>query len=987
MKKTIILLLIALVLFQINTASAQEKIFANYFDIQVNSQKNAEVIGRIHLERNKDVLTNPIPKTYSFSITMQNNNLFRLETRFDPQGRLMGVLLANTKLDDKSLGKHQLTVVLKDGTRTLNTFSITIKVVKETLLKTLNDRYKDYTVSKEGQRMYGRKNFKDDKVAEMITELEANDGRFATFGFYGVNPMLYKPKGKKIEYDWEEVANKIGGLGYAYAKSKKYGPNGEPQAREQLKRAIYKALIAYTEAVPVEGADVTVEGKPIGNKTGDGFSNLVKYKIIENEVATHQWIISDGLIAPAVHLMPDMIPDIKKGDKQAEKVYYDLVRFFQTQMAEIESRRAINDPDNRWGNLTDTLRSSGAWADANLGHRSRWMLAMPIVWADYNRPLTYVQYWYSDYYKNKPFKKFSYSYGWSPSGVVADVARWLTKYNVPAHVYAQSGFQPDGTVSHHVEHATDAVMVAYGFEWLTDGLIGFNQLKNTDFKLGNSAYQFPADRLESVYPKLIYKGRFDFLITGRSFMSDLKGFVTNTYLPAIAELKESKSENIQLTNQTSLDQVYNKIKNNTYEYSGTDAYWVNEFLAHRRGENEKPFYVSVKLKSKRTVGAEDFDKVRKSWYAGYGIMPLKINGDEYSDKVLKNMDFHALPGLTEEWRTDAMPTEGGAQASLPGANEVAGVTADGENGVAIYHHLPSETYSTASAYKSYYFIGDKIIAIGSNIKRIRAGQQKDIVTTLDQSAFLQPLTIFHDGIKEVMQPGDVVNLKYGINGPLWLHTGDKGYIIFPEGKEQLLVKTGKEVNTTDPAMASKVPNFIISVNHGVNPEPTKGYFYCLVPNVSADEMAAVVEKYAKDIIYKKDAEAHGVYIQSEKTWEAAFFKASSLSLGNTTFSAESPALLILKDAGNSWKLTVSNPAPNINQQQLVLHTSESLKPGQYKFTYGGVYPRAGEYVTVTAEGKGAKIVAELSDKRDEAFYNYQAELYNAAPINIKIPKK
>lgn len=983
MKKITTLAVLA-ILF-INQAFAQEKVFANYFDIEVNSPKNTEVIGRIHLERNKDVLSNPIPQSYQFAISSQKDNLFAISTRFDPAGRIMGILSTKQNLDGKFLGNQQLTVVLKDGAKQLNSFPVTIKVVKETLWQTLFNRYKDKTITTANGRMFGRKKPNDAEVEKTIETLEATNGEFTQYGFYHKSPAVYKPVGKSIEYDWEAVSNNIGGLGYAYATSKKYGPEGDPADREKLKKAIYLALMAYTEAVPVEGKDVIIDGKPIGNCTGDGFSNLKLHNLLEEQVVTHQWVISDALIAPVVHLMPKIIAEMKQGDKQAERVYYDLVRFYQTAMAEVANRRAVNDPTERWGKITDTLRSSGAWADANLGHRSRMMLALPIMWADYNRPMTYVQYWYSDYYKDQPFKGMSFSPGWSPNGVVADVAHWMTKYKVPAHQYIQSGFQPDGTVSHHIANATDAAMVAYGFEWLTDAFIGFNQFKNTDFKLPNSAYQFPADRLERVYPKIIYQNRFDFLISGRSYGEDLKKFVTQTYLEAIEDLKTAESENTKISNQPALDDIYKKIKSNKHEYSGTNAYWVNEFLIHRRGEAEKPFYVSLKLKSKRTVGAEDFGKVRKAWYAGYGILPLKIKGDEYSEKVLANMDWHALPGLTEEWRTDAIPG-GHAQASLPGINEVAGVTANGKEGVGIYHHLTGEKYSSATAFKSYYFVGDKIIALGNNIKRLRQGQQKDIVTTVDQSSLINPLTIFRDGNKEVIQPGDVVNLKYDINGPMWLHSGDKGYIIFPEGKEQLNIKTGTAINITDPSIANKVPNFIISINHGLNPDVSKGYFYCLVPNVTADEMSAVLEKYTNDIIYKKDNDAHGVYVASEKTLELAFFKPASITLGTLTVKAESPALMILKDEGAKWKLTVSNPAPAIDKQQLVFHTSQQLKAGKYNFSYGGIYPRKGEFVTVANEGNGSKIVTELADKRDEAFYNYQAELYNGAPISIEIDK-
>lgn len=167
---------------------------------------------------------------------------------------------------------------------------------------------------------------------------------------------------------------------------------------------------------------------------------------------------------------------------------------------------------------------------------------------------------------------------------------------------------------------------------------------------------------------------------------------------------------------------------------------MNEFLVHRKAESGKTFYSSVKLKSERTVGIEDFSKPRKSWHGGYGILQVKVKGDEYDKNVLSNMDWHALPGLTEEWRTDPFPVDGGAQASLPGANKVSGVMSDGERGMAIYHHLPQEKYSSASGLKTYHFIDDKILSAGSCIKRINPGQNKEIVTFIDQTELYDKIT-------------------------------------------------------------------------------------------------------------------------------------------------------------------------------------------------------------------------------------------------------
>lgn len=75
-----------------------------------------------------------------------------------------------------------------------------------------------------------------------------------------------------------------------------------------------------------------------------------------------------------------------------------------------------------------------------------------------------------------------------------------------------------------------------------------------------------------------------------------------------------------------LQTVIKAIKANTHEYSGTDAYWVNEYLVHRRGENEPAFYASLKLKSERTVGAEVSAR-----YASPGIWDMASCNLKYAE--------------------------------------------------------------------------------------------------------------------------------------------------------------------------------------------------------------------------------------------------------------------------------------------------------------------------------------------------------------------
>ena len=979
------------------TLQAQEKVFAQYFDIPVNSPEGTEVIGRIHLERNKDILTQPIPKGYHFEIVEQGNEqLFYLDTQYDLSNRIMGVFIVGRgKMTNSHPTSHQLTVALKDGHKVLNTFTVQIKVVEKTLWSIFYERFTPSTIK--NKLMYGRIKYTDSEVASKILELKQHNGKFEGYKSYTSHPQDYEgkfdplnpflPTGT-IEYDWLEIAKKIGGLGYAYATSSLYGPQGSPIQRKELREALFSALLAYMQSVPVEGGDVLVEGKPIGQYTGDGFSMLSTHKWAGSEYPTHQWDLIDPLIVPILHLMPEILEGVRKHDKTCTKLHNELIRYCQLFMALIPQRRVIDNPKGRWGEIQDTLYSSGAWTDANLGHRSRTMQALPIIWADYNRPMTYVQYWYSDFYQDKPFKNFSLLPGCSPQGVVTNVSHWMTKYYVPTHTYIQSGYQPDGTISHHIANATDVAMAAYGFEWLTDCNSGYDYFKNTDFRIADKHYQAELDWLLKVYPKMFYKQRLDFLVAGRSFLSDLHLFVTKIYQDAVNDMLKACSKDTKLTGLTELKDVCRRLKANTYEYSGTDAYWVNEFLIHRRGENEQPFYASLKLKSERTVGAEDFNKVRKAWHLGYGILQVKIQGDEYSEHVLSNYDWHAIPGLTEEWRTDAIPV-GHAQASLPGLNKVSGVLADGKAGMGIYHHLPQETYSSATAFKSYHFIEDKIIASGSGIARQHTGQGNEITTFIDQSVFNEQLTWCAGSKIHTVKPGQSVNLTEKINSVCWLHHGQKGYIVLPINKLSLRIVTGKEVKITDPAIANDTPNFILAIGHGTEPgtEWDNKYYYIQLPNVSCEEMPRRVKTLLKDVQFAmQDSTAHAVYSVANKTWQYAFFKPTSISVGGIEIKSDDVAQIMLRDNGEEWILSVNNPMPDKEKRTLTFSISANLPKGTYSYQTRGVYPLEGETVIVEHEGKAKRITVQLPDSRDTTKYNYQSDLYAATPIVITLPK-
>ncbi len=985
---------------------AEEKVFAEYFDIPVGSPAGTEVTGRIHLERNKDVHTSPVPAGYTFEILRQKEGqeYFDIDTERDPEGRLMGVLYVK---DGVSLpadrARYPLTIGLKDGKKLVQKFQIKINAVKQTLWSQLYERYVPQVIN--NPRMYGKKKLSDSEVAAAIADLAANGGRFSGEKCYTTHPSEYPGRvdeinhwlGGTIEYDYVNVCDRIGQLGYAYVKSPVYGMEGDPAKHAELRDVIVEAILAYTDIFPIEGTDMLIDGKPIGNCTGDGFALLEKHKMAGHQIPTHQWVLTDPLMVPVLYMMPDILDGISAGDEKMTRLHNSLIRYLQVFTSIIDSRRAIDNPKERWGLISDPNYSAGAWTDANLGHRSRTMLALPIIWADYNRPMTYVQYWYEDFYPEKPYEGFNYAHGWSPHGVVADVAYWMSLSNIPAHHYAQSGYQPDGTISHHVSNGTDAAMLAYGFEWLTDLNTGFNYYKNTPYEIPGENMQFELDRLLDIYPIFFYKQGMDNLISGRSFLADMKHFTLKTYPKAVASLLKAVSKRSKLEGADSLRAYVKALKANKHEMTATVPFWVNEYIVHRQGDEDgkKPFFTSLKLKSERTVGAEDFDKkVRKSWHMGYGIMQTKVKGDEYDVPVLVQFDWHALPGLTEEWRSDALPLKGGSQASKPGANKIAGVLADGTAGMAIYHHLTKEKYSSAQAFKSYGFIGENAISQGSAISRYRKGTGENITTFIEQGALSSPLTICVDGKITTVAPGSSENLTFTSASPMWMHIGARGYVVIPDGGSTTLrVVTGDNINVTDPKYKFKGkrgPGFILAIDHGVNPAAgTDSYAYAVLPNATEATMPALAAAFAKDFTFaRKGAEAHALSSASHGVHQFAFFAPSGIEVGGITATAEAPSQLMLRETADAYILSAGNPAPDDkNIISLSFTISKRLPAGTYSYRVGGIYPLDGETVTVSDEGKGSRIKVELPDFRDEKQYNYQTELYNAAPVVITIPKK
>ncbi len=971
-----------------------EAVFSGFYDIATGRPAGSQVIGRINLKRNRNVATSPVPGDYSFDIIEDDSGgMFDIREERDGDGRLFGVF-AVAEGQTARAGSYALRVELRQGADVLARFSAPVTVAERTQWEIYYERAVDF-VSRTS-RLTGGRNYSDSEVAAWITELEAGDGGFKGLGFYSATTAAqWLDIGTATLTDeLEEAANRIGGLGKAYLRSPTYGPSGQDADRDRLRNAIYLALIAYVDHFPLND---------FANFEGIGFGHR-----------SHQWLFSDPIGGAAVLIYEDLVGDMTDGVEQADEVKERLFRFLQRVNFDLtEGARA---PENTRYYLEDRLaESSGAWADANRHHRMRSWATMPVIWRDYNRPLTELPWWYDDY---EPFaaELTGIVPEWRPSGSFADLKVWLETNARLAKQYGQSGLVPDGTISHHVGRRQDVAFWAYGFPWMTGTPFGaVALLADTRWKVSNAPYDRTAEFLLFAYPRLIYRDGIDFQVVGRShYVADAGIFGSDVLAGGIDNVLEARSVDTVITRVIELTDLQARMRDGTHEVSGNTGFWANDYMIHRSGGEvgEQPYFMSVKMQSARTRGAESISQ-SNGFHNGSGVLLVKVDGNEYNDSRFR-WDWHALPGVTEELRTDQTPRQ--SDSNLFNPNHFAGTASNGRYGLAAFRYASDDPYASAAANKGYFFVKDYALALGNDVRRVRNTDGSDsepIVTTLDQAAWDTILTYRLHGApaNAVVLNGATVDRSLEVTGPSWFHQDRVGYVILPAGDTRVTLRGGGAVIDSDPSDTDSGDVFHLAIDHGSDPDGSGAngqYAYLLVPNVSAAEMPGVVNDIQSNLemLNTPHAQGHRYADEAMELVQLAFYSAGTASFANgLEVAVDKPALVQLLRSGSGWNIAVQNPTHHADEDaiassdefehillpdanRITVDVSLRLTPGVYTYDTQGPLSRfiAGQTVDVTVNGDGtSRLTVNLADRMNAFDYEYREEFYAGMPAVVDVP--
>lgn len=475
------------------------------------------------------------------------------------------------------------------------------------------------------------------------------------------------------------------------------------------------------------------------------------------------------------------------------------------------------------------------------------------------------------------------------------------------YVTSNDGFYTDGSF---VQHGNIAYTGSYGVELIRSVSALIAMTENTRWEL-SSTEDF--DNLNTIVPNsylpIVHKGQMMAMLMGRS-VSRAPGL--NKYAPAFSggaelaanlliieeALSESTAQLVKehvkswmqdakpyydyIANARDFEMLANLINLEEDASITADISKYTHFfgLMARGLYRSDTFTAGLALTSYRMAnfeggvgsGAEN----KKGWHSGDGMLYIYNNDlTMFGEAYWPTLDYYRLPGIT----VDTRPLEDNEGQGKTSSNQrwVGGVS-DGKNaamGLDIDKSKQMAAFDL-KAKKSYFFINDQIILLGSSI----SGTSPDTIETIVENRLLNELasnTVSFNGLSIDDFTGDVLSGD-------WLHLrgidqeASFGYVFLNENNISIQ-KTHRSgsyaaingVFATDDEYEADY--FLVNVNHGASVSEGK-YAYIVLPGKSVEETAAYSEADPIAIL-RQDHQAHVIYDKENKVMMINYFDSAA----------------------------------------------------------------------------------------------------------------
>lgn len=436
----------------------------------------------------------------------------------------------------------------------------------------------------------------------------------------------------------------------------------------------------------------------------------------------------------------------------------------------------------------------------------------------------------------------------------------------------------------------------------------------TDYKLSpnqlNVLYRF----INDTYMKSI-RGHVQFYnIVGRSVSRP--GALNCSSFTNLLE----KMKNIDPAHTSEYDRHMGTLKGDGYGSAAESFthYYIGDWSLYQG----KDCSVGIRMASKRTRKCENGNGENlKGFFMSDGSMNIATEGDEYLD-IFPVWDWNRVPGVTNPQMSEIPLGKAWGEA---GESDFCGGLSAGKEGLSGFS-LSAGTHGVSlSARKAWFFLGGRIVCLGSGITTAMA---EEVNTTVNQCLLRGNVTYAANGQQNSAPVGTQVTDE-AID---WIWHDKVGYF-FPE-KQKVSLKTesrsGSWYDINNTKSKDKVSKDVCTLwlNHGTTPADAT-YSYIIVPGIDSESRMRDYDAKSTEIVANtKDVQA--VRDATTGTVQALFYRKGSITAGGMKVTADTPCALMLQtNAAGGLDLYFADPSHQLRSLTVTIDKNNS----RATFTY------------------------------------------------------
>lgn len=340
---------------------------------------------------------------------------------------------------------------------------------------------------------------------------------------------------------------------------------------------------------------------------------------------------------------------------------------------------------------------------------------------------------------------------------------------------------------------------------------------------------------------------------------------------------------------------------------GNKYFWKSDIMTHH-GAN---YYMSAKIISTRTNGTEMLNGENlKGYYLPLGSTNILTTGNEYKN-IFAVWDWTRVPGTTS--------VRNQSSALLRwyffGSNTFAGGVSNSKNGVIAYEH----SYNGVQAKKSYFFIGDAMLCMGSGIT---ACKTQEVITSVNQCIHQGDITFSQSDIV-----GKLTKTKCTLDDVNWVYHDNVGYL-FPKGGKltiQQMKQSGSWREISESQIDELVEHDVFSlwISHGRTPVDDS-YAYIVMPDKPLSYFESGSINHGFEII-KNTAAIQAVKNSIYNSYAIIFYESGTVDMGDgLTVTSDAKGMVYIEKTPESYNISVSDPvysqkAINITLNNKTIH--------------------------------------------------------------------